>query len=112
MQGRIRIIYMLIALIASQSAWAMLDEHGVISDTIANEELRHDGHLADVIDQEKHSDDTESCLHCCHCHFHQPSFLPSSNSRVEQTSRGVKATDYFAWLTEPYQTVPFRPPIQ
>ncbi|WP_154653799.1 hypothetical protein [Spongiibacter marinus] len=112
MKSHIRIIYMLVALIASQSVWAMLDEHGVNGDTAASEELRHDGHAADASDKGQHSDDAESCVHCCHCHFHQTSFLPPSNALVERTSRGTKAMSYLAWLTEANQTTPFRPPIQ
>lgn len=111
MKSHIRIIYMLVALIASQSVWAMLDEHGISGDTAASEQLRHDGHSADVSDKEQHSDDAESCVHCCHCHFHQTTFLPPSNALVEQTGRGTKAMNYFAWLTEAHQTTPFRPPI-
>jgi len=111
MKGRILIIYMLIALIASQSVWAMLDEHSVIGDTAGSQELRHDGHAAEASDKGQHSDDAESCVHCCHCHFHQTSFLPPSNSFVQQTGRGAKAMDYLAWLTEAHLTTPFRPPI-
>tara|TARA_R100000687_G_scaffold81922_3_gene79877 strand:+ start:3592 stop:3930 length:339 start_codon:yes stop_codon:yes gene_type:complete len=112
MKSRIRIIYILVALIASQSVWAMLDEHGINGDAAASEELRHDGHAADAGDSKQHSADAESCAHCCHCHFHQISFVPPSDSYFEPSSQDTRAPGYNAWLTEAHPTTPFRPPIQ
>ena len=112
MKRRVRIIYILIALLASQSAWSMLDEHGVNgSATPPSDELRHDGHAADDNDEFQHADDAESCIHCCHCHFHQISYVPPSESSLGLAAGEANSPGYSALLTEAYPNTPFRPPI-
>lgn len=111
MKRRVRIIYILIALLASQSVWSMLDEHGISNAAPTTGELRHDGHAADDQGERQHADDAESCIHCCHCHFHQISYVPPSESSLELAVREATSSGYSALLTEAYPNTPFRPPI-
>lgn len=112
MKLRIKIIYLLIALLASQSVWSMLDEHGFDSSGAQTaDELRHDGHTANNKDDYRHSDDAESCIHCCHCHFHQHAFVLSSEPMTGQQNKEAAAFSYVAILRDAHPGSPFRPPI-
>lgn len=75
-----RIIYLLIALIASQSAWAMLDEHSFGDTAPASEQAAPELQVLDLL-QPTDSDhgETAGCMHCCHCHFH-PVFAIQPNA--------------------------------
>lgn len=111
MNRHLRLIYLLIALVACQSVWGLMDEHSAGGDLAsASIELRHDGHDADA-DGGPHQDDSKGCLHCCHCHFHQVSFIPPSQEPLGLMPYRVPVTGRTQALPEGHPADLFKPPI-
>lgn len=110
---------MLIMLIASQSVWSMLDEHSFNADKdVPHEELVHqtdtqpDDDMQASDSQASGSQESgESCLHCCHCHFHQIMVIPPAVASFDSLAARTSPSFRPSPLADAHANDVFRPPI-
>jgi len=110
--------YVLISLIALQSAVATADAHLLHesgNDHVAVElslgDTHHDGaeHSSNDRDHESHAESASDCQHCCHCHGAGHIFLNAKSNAFIALNNGSGPDDYlFSYL--PHHESPDNPP--